>query len=90
MITRIIDRYFTNKFTEELLYRLKTIYSLDFKVKKEKREIKILAKPVRHKEYTGIYHFTNNISLYELLRIENIIKSIRSYIDYLGEKDIWK
>lgn len=66
MITKILDNYFSEKFKRRIKNCL-FIYNLDIKFEDNKNEVRLLAKPRKHKEYTYIYSWEKESSLNEYL-----------------------
>lgn len=69
MITKILDNYFSEKFKRRIELCL-SIYNLDIKFEDDKYEVRLLAKPRKHKEYTYIYSWGKRSSLNEYIYFE--------------------
>lgn len=90
IISKILDYYYSKKFTESLEEIIRAERNIDFNAKCNHGCIDIFLKPKKHKEYTFICSFKQKDALECLVADKKkFLKFINESIDELSKKEGW-
>lgn len=87
----LLDNYFSEKLIRELNYSIMLKRNLDVKVESspDRSTMRLMAKPVKYKNFTKIYIWEKEDSLKYLLQLNAFCKEIDSRIKYIEENNFW-
>lgn len=89
LIEKRLDQYYSNKLMYEIVTRLKFIWDLDFKTKREENRLVMYVKKRKYKdsEYKPLIHFRYDEAIIHLFRITETMKYINKVVeDYSREE----
>jgi hypothetical protein len=89
IIEKILDRYYANKLSKEIIDSFIFIYGVDFRIKRCEDRIEICVKKCKYKEteYKAIIHFRLDEAIIHLMRIDETRKYVRELIEEYIEKN---
>lgn len=90
-LKELLDNYFSEKLIREINNSIMLKRHLDVKVESspDRSTMRLMAKPVKYKNFTKIYIWEKEDSLKYLLQLNDFCKEIDSRIKYIEENNFW-